>query len=75
MIPHIIEIVKHRSTKDISHIFLFLNVIGLSLMCTYGVHIKDRPLSITTEISLFNTLIVITLKAYYASDKNYFPIK
>mgnify|MGYP001479509872 CR=1 FL=1 len=65
MIPQIIKIVKHRSAKDISHIFLFLNVIGLSFMCTYGFHIKDRPLSITTGISLFNTLIMMMVKVYY----------
>lgn len=69
MIPQILKIIQHKSAKDISYIFLILNLIGLSFICTYGFHIQDRPLYITTGISLFHTIIVLIIKFYY--DKYY----
>ena len=68
MIPQIIKMNKNKSAKDISLFFLLFNIIGLTFMCSYGVHNNDKPLSITTGISLFNTIIVFILKIYYDYD-------
>ena len=65
MIPQIYKIIKYKSAKDISYVFLFLNMIGLLCMCTYGIHNNDKPLYITTSFSLVNTFIILIVKLYY----------
>lgn len=70
MIPQITRLVKTESAKDLSYMFIILNIIGVFFMCLYGFHIKDKPLYITTSFSLINTFILLILKIYYDNKTN-----
>ena len=69
LIPQIYKVQKRKSSSDLSFFFLFLNIIGLGLMCTYGFLNQEKPLYITTGISLINTIVLSFLKLYY--DRQY----
>ena len=61
LIPQIYKAYKTKSTNDISTFFLFMNIVGLTLMTTYGVCNNDMPLYLPTSISLINSLILLLL--------------
>ena len=68
MIPQIYETYVNKSAKEISYIFLVLNLLGLGLYCTYG-FIKDlMEIYITILFTFFLTCIMIILKFYYSSN-------
>lgn len=69
LIPQIYKAYKTRSTNDISTFFLFMNIVGLTLMTTYGVCNNDMPLYLPTSISLINSLILLLL-VKYNNDNN-----
>ena len=64
LIPQIYKAYKTKSTNDISTFFLLMNIIGLTLMTTYGVCNNDMPLYLPTSISLINSLILLLLVKY-----------
>jgi len=61
LIPQIYKAYKTKSTNDISSVFLLMNIVGLSLMTTYGVYNDDMPLYLPTSVSLMNSLILLVL--------------
>ena len=61
LIPQIYKAYKTKSTNDISTFFLLMNIVGLTLMTTYGVCNNDMPLYLPTSISLINSLILLLL--------------
>lgn len=69
LIPQIYKVQKNKSSSDLSFFFLFLNILGLGLMCTYGFLNQEKPLYITTGISLVNTVVLCFFKLYY--DQQY----
>lgn len=74
LIPQIYKAYKTKSTNDISTFFLLMNIVGLTLMTTYGVCNNDMPLYLPTSISLINSFILLLLikvnKNNDESDKN-----
>ena len=64
-IPQIYKTYVIRSASDISYTFLFLNIIGLGCMTTYGVSLSEKPLYIPTTISLFMTNVLLLEKIYF----------
>jgi uncharacterized protein with PQ loop repeat len=69
MLPQLRKIHRRESAKDISYLFLAMNMIGLSLMTTYSFLINDMPLIVTTSLSMFNTVICVGMKIYYDEFK------
>jgi len=61
LIPQIYKAYKTKSTNDISTFFLLMNIVGLTLMTTYGICNNDMPLYLPTSISLINSLILLLL--------------
>ena len=61
LIPQIYKAYKTKSTNDISTFFLVMNIVGLTLMTTYGICNNDMPLYLPTSISLINSLILLLL--------------
>ena len=61
LIPQIYKAYKTQSTNDISTFFLLMNIVGLTLMTTYGICNNDMPLYLPTSISLMNSLILLLL--------------
>ena len=74
LIPQIYKAYKTKSTNDISTFFLLMNIVGLTLMTTYGVCNNDMPVYLPTSISLLNSFILLLLikvnKNNDESDKN-----
>lgn len=64
MVPQFYHLYKTKSAADLSNLFLISNIFGLICMCSYSIHIADYPLSITTSLSLFNTVVVFGYKIY-----------
>lgn len=64
LIPQIYKAYKTKSTNDISTFFLLMNIVGLTLMTTYGVCNNDMPLYLPTSISLINSMILLLLVKY-----------
>ena len=61
LIPQIYKAYKTKSTNDISTFFLLMNIVGLTMMTTYGVCNNDMPLYLPTSISLVNSFILLLL--------------
>ena len=70
LIPQIYKAYKTKSTNDISTFFLLMNIVGLTLMTTYGICNNDMPLYLPTSISLMNSFIL--LKSPLLTFTNYF---
>lgn len=68
LIPQIVKVYKTKSGEDISLFFLFLNILGLGLMTTYGILIHKLPLCIPTGISLVNSIILLLLILKYRTQ-------
>ena len=60
--PQIYKTWKIKSAKELSYMFIMLNGIGLTLMGTYGIVIKDKSIYIPISMSLLNTIILMMLK-------------
>jgi len=70
LIPQIYKAYKTKSTNDISTFFLLMNIVGLTLMTTYGVCNNDMPLYLPTSISLINSLILLLLVKHNTDTDN-----
>ncbi len=70
LIPQIYKAYKTKSTNDISTFFLLMNIVGLTLMTTYGVCNNDMPVYLPTSISLLNSLILLLLVKYNNGNSN-----
>lgn len=70
LIPQIYKIYITKSTKDISGMFLQMNILGLGLMTAYGVLKDAKPLYIPTSFSLFSTIIMYSMTVIYQSPQN-----
>lgn len=62
--PQIYKVMKSESAKDLSYLFIILNVIGLTLVDIYGILKSDYSLYIPISISLTNTLVLFCLKVH-----------
>lgn len=63
--PQIYKAYKTKSTHDLSYLFLFFNIFGLSLMMSYGILINDISLYIPMLLSICNTCLLLSLKYFY----------
>ena len=70
IIPQMIKIYQSKSASDLSYIFMFLNILGLSMMFVYALNNNDRPLYVTSGISIINTLFLVYMKYYYDRQNN-----
>lgn len=62
MIPQIKKTWEQQSAKELSYMFMGMNVTGLTLMSVYGILQEDKSLYIPMFVSLTNTIILIMLK-------------
>lgn len=72
MWPQIYKTYKCDSAKELSIMFLGLNISGLLFMDVYGFLQKDMSLYIPISLSLMNSIILVFLKIKldYESTKN-----
>jgi len=68
-IPQIIKSIKENSSKDLSYIFLCINIFGLMLMTTYGILKNAPPLYIPTICSIILACILLGVKFIQSNTK------
>lgn len=65
LLPQVIKVLKTKSTKDLSHIFLVLSLIAAASKIIYGVLINELPIVVTAPIIGIETLIIMIAKCVY----------
>ena len=65
LLPQVIKVLKTKSTKDLSHIFLALSLIAAASKLIYGVLINQLPIVVTAPIIGIETLIIMIAKCVY----------
>ena len=68
-LPQLIHMVKKKSTKDVSHIFLSLNIVSCSIWLAYGIVIIDYPIIICDTVISLITFSMIGVKCYFDKSK------
>ena len=65
LLPQVIKVLKTKSTKDLSHIFLVLSLIAAVSKLIYGVLINELPIVVTAPLIGIETLIIMIAKCVY----------
>ena len=65
LFPQVIKSWKTKSTKDISILWNFILMLGLSLWVVYGIINDIVPIQIFTSIEFLMTLSLLVLKIRY----------
>ena len=61
-IPQLIHMIKLKSGKDVSYVFLFLQILASSMWITYAYFIDSLPLLLCDSFVIFITFIMIFTK-------------
>ncbi|HEV09282.1 MAG TPA: hypothetical protein ENO34_02650 [Sulfurihydrogenibium azorense] len=64
-IPQTYKVVKTKSAKDFSWLWLIFMLIGISLWFTYGLLINNIPLIFSNSITMLNLIIMLVVKYVY----------
>ncbi|MCX7738432.1 MAG: SemiSWEET family transporter [Hydrogenothermaceae bacterium] len=64
-IPQTYKVLKERSAKDFSWLWLGFMFVGILLWFVYGVSIDNLPLIIANGISLLSLLLIMVAKYVY----------
>ncbi|MGC9120045.1 MAG: SemiSWEET family sugar transporter [Sulfurihydrogenibium sp.] len=64
-IPQTYKVVKTKSAKDFSWLWLIFMLIGISLWFTYGLLINNIPLIFSNSITMINLIIMLVVKYVY----------
>jgi MtN3 and saliva related transmembrane protein len=65
LLPQVIKVLKTKSTKDLSHIFLALSLLAAASKLIYGVLINQLPIVVTAPLIGIETLIIMIAKCVY----------
>jgi MtN3 and saliva related transmembrane protein len=61
-LPQVIKTIKTKDTRSISLFMYVILTIGIVLWLTYGIIQKDLPIILANGITLFSSLIILTMK-------------
>ncbi|MGC8941270.1 MAG: SemiSWEET family sugar transporter [Sulfurihydrogenibium sp.] len=64
-IPQTYKVVKTKSAKDFSWLWLIFMLLGISLWFTYGLLINNIPLIFSNSITMLNLIIMSVVKYVY----------
>ncbi|MGB9766162.1 MAG: SemiSWEET family sugar transporter [Sulfurihydrogenibium sp.] len=64
-IPQTYKVVKTKSAKDFSWLWLIFMLLGISLWFTYGLLINNIPLIFSNSITMINLIIMLVVKYVY----------
>ena len=65
LLPQVIKVLKTKSTKDLSHIFLALSLLAAASKLIYGILINQLPIVVTAPLIGIETLIIMIAKCVY----------
>ena len=69
-IPQLIHMIKLKSGKDVSYVFLILQILASSMWITYAYFIDSLPLFLCDSFVIFITLIMIFTKYKFSLTNN-----
>ena len=69
-IPQLIHIIKRKSAKDISYLFLFLTLISGILWIIYAILDNNYPVIISSSFIFFINLLMLISKIYFDIDES-----
>ena len=69
-VPQVVHMIKRKSTKDVSYIFLLLSIIVSILWIIYGYFEDSIPLILCDSIIFLLTIIMIGCKIYYEKNND-----
>lgn len=64
-IPQTYKVLKEKSAKDFSWIWLIFMFVGIFLWFIYGINIKNIPLIMANGISLISLMVIMVVKYVY----------
>jgi len=65
LVPQVIQVVKTKSTKDISTAMFLMFITGLSCWILYGLHLHSVPMVISNVVTLVLAFIILAYKLKY----------
>jgi MtN3 and saliva related transmembrane protein len=74
MIPQVCKSYRTKSTEDISYLFIFTGITGLSLIAIYGYMIEAYPILAGSSFSILWYLILLLIKTYYSRKIQIIPM-
>lgn len=69
-IPQLYHMIKRKSTKDISYLFLFVQIIECIMWFTYGILDESLPVMISSGVPFIITILMIFTKIKYDNNTN-----
>ena len=69
-VPQLYHMIKLKSGKDVSYIFLFLQILASSMWVTYAFFINSLPLLLCDSFIIFITIIMIITKYKFSFENN-----
>jgi len=65
IIPQILHVYRKKSAKDLSYTFMFMTILGVSLLLLYAWTNRLKPHIINNSVFLFLYIILLYLKIHY----------
>jgi MtN3 and saliva related transmembrane protein len=69
-IPQLVHMIKLKSGKDVSYIFLFLQIIASIMWVLYGYFINSLPLILCDSFMFLITIMMIVVKYKFSFNEN-----
>ena len=69
-ISQLIHMINLKSGKDISYIFLFLQIIASIIWVIYGYYINSLPIILCDTFMFFITMMMIMIKYKFSLNEN-----
>jgi MtN3 and saliva related transmembrane protein len=64
-LPQLLHIIKSKSAKDVSMIFVVMNVFTAILWIVYGYFLDSLPIIICDSVVLLISILILISKIYY----------
>ena len=69
LVPSLVKLIKEKKSEQVPLGMLVILLVGLSLWFVYGILKKDWPLLVTNGVSLFQNVVMLTLRHKYKNNK------
>lgn len=64
-IPQLVHMIKRKSTKDVSYLFLILTILNSIMWTVYGFYKNNIPIILSDVFIFLTSVIMLIVKIYY----------
>ena len=64
-IPQLVHMIKRKSTRDVSYLFLILTILNSIMWAVYGFYENDLPIILSDIFVFLTTFVMLIVKIYY----------